>query len=59
MDNQRRFKSFNTSSNSHINLNTNMPMPPPPKLNPQLPRTRFVSGSYNRVPPPPTMGNNR
>lgn len=60
MDNRNRFHSFNTTSNSHVNLNTNMPMPPVPKRsNPQLQQRRFVSGTFNRVPPPPTLNNNR
>jgi len=56
LPNFTQFRSLNTSSNSHVNLNTNMPTPPPPYRNHQK---RFVSGSFNRVPPPPTFSNNR
>lgn len=62
MDNITRFQSFNTTRNSPVNLNTNMPMPPPHLLRNNVNTNPFnrgvVSGSFNRVPPPPRLNNN-
>lgn len=68
MTNFTKYKGFNTYRNSHVNLNTNMPIPPHPNLiknnHPKFTpystpySTPYVSGSFNRVPPPPRLNNN-
>jgi hypothetical protein len=74
MDNFTRYNAFNTTRNSHLNLNTNMPMPTHPNVlnnyyktvnpnqntkNTKNTKNNFVNGSFNRIPPPPTLANNR
>ena len=62
MENLFRYRDFNTRRNSHVNLNTTMPMPPHPNMinrtYPYRNNRPFVSGAFNRVPPPPRLNNN-